>query len=84
MQKVQKMNTTQKSTQKLKMAKKLRLTFTATAHATFPLDYHSKNDLRPAMMFIVENGKRNPHVKKMICGNAQNSKTTFVMQRRFM
>ena len=45
-------------------AQKWRLTFTATAHATFPPDYHSKNDLRPVMMFIVETGNRNPHVKK--------------------
>ena len=30
---------------------------------TFPLDYHSKNDLSPLIMFIVETGNRNPHVK---------------------
>ena len=50
--------------QKLKTAEKWRPTFTATAHATFPLDYHSINDLRLVMMFIVETGNRNPHVKK--------------------
>ena len=72
------MNTKQKSTQKLKTAQKWRPTFTATAHATFPLDYPSMNDLRPAMMLIVETGNRNPHVKNIICGNAQKSKTTFV------
>ena len=33
-------------------------------HATFPLDYHSKNDLKLVMMFIVETRNRNPHVKK--------------------
>ena len=53
-----------KSTRKLKTAQKWRLTFTATAHATFPLDYPSKNDLRPTIMFIIETGNRNPHVKK--------------------
>ena len=79
-----KMNTTQKSTQKLKTAQKWRPTFTATAHATFPLDYPSMNDLRPAMMFIVEARNRNPHVKNMICSNAQKSKTRFVMKRRLM
>ena len=41
-----------------------RLIFTATAHATFPLDYHSKIGLRLVMMFIVETRNRTPHVKK--------------------
>ena len=79
-----KMNTTQKSTQKLKTAQKWRPTFTATAHATFSLDYPSMNDLRPAMMLIVETGKSNPHVKNINCGKAQKSKTTFGMQRQPM
>ena len=48
----------------MKTAQRGRLAFTATAHATFPVDYPSKNDLRPAMMIIVETGKRNPYVKK--------------------
>ena len=61
-----------------------RLTFTATAQATFPLDYPSKNDLRPAMRIIVETENRNPHVKNMICGKVQKLKTTFWMQRRLM
>ena len=52
-----------KYTQKFKTAQKKMLTFTATAHATFPLDYHSKNDHRLVMMFIVETGNRNPHDK---------------------
>ena len=69
------MNTTQKSTQKLKTAQKWRPTFTATAQATFPLDYPSMNDLRPAMMFIVETRNRSPHVKNIICGNICKAKT---------
>ena len=60
----QKMEKEKKATQKLKTAQKWRLTFTATAHATFPLAYPSKNDLIPAMMFVVETGNRNPRVKK--------------------
>ena len=51
---------------------------------TFPLDYHSKNDLRPLIMFIVETGNRNPHVKKHDLGKAQKSKMTFGMQRQLM
>ena len=52
---------------------------------TFPLDYHSKNDLRPSIMFIVETANRNPHVKKdIICDKAQKLKTTFGMQRHLM
>ena len=50
------MNTTQNPTQKLKTAPKWRPTFTATVHATFPLNYPSMNDLRSEMMFIVETG----------------------------
>ena len=52
---------------------------------TFPLDYHSKNDLRPLIMFIVETGNRNPHVKKhdlrqsaKIKDDIWNAKTTNV------
>ena len=46
-----------KSTKRLKAAQKRRFTFTATAYATFILEYYSKNDLRLVMMFIVETGK---------------------------
>ena len=60
-------------------------TFTATAHMTFPLNYHSKNDLRPLIMFIVETGNRNPHVRKhdlrqsaKIKDDNSNAKTTNV------
>ena len=59
MWKAQKLKTTQKMEKKKKSTQKLK---TATAHATFPPDYHSKNALRPVMMFIVETGNRNPHV----------------------
>ena len=51
----------------------------------FPLDYHSKNDPRPLMMFIVETGNRTPHIKKYdlrqsakIEDNIWNAKTTNV------
>ena len=81
----QKMEKEKKATQKLKTAQKWRLTFTATAHATFPLAYPSKNDLIPAMMFVVETGNRNPHVKKhdlrqraKIKDDIRNAKTTNV------
>ena len=70
-----------KSTKRLKAAQKRRFTFTATAYATFILEYYSKNDLRLVMMFIVETVKSNPHVKNINCGKAQKSKTTFGMQR---
>ena len=50
------------------------LTFTATAQMTFPLDYHSKNDLRPLIMFNVETGKTLFATLKM----------TFGMQRHLM
>ena len=36
------------------------------------------------MMFIVETGNRNPHIKKVIGGKAQKSKTKFRMQRQLM
>ena len=49
---------------------------------TFPLDYHSKNDLRPFIMFNVETENRNPHIKKdIICDikdNIWNAKTSNV------
>ena len=48
----------------MKIVKNERFTFTATAHMPFPLDYHSKKDLRPLMVFLVETEKRNPNVKK--------------------
>ena len=54
------------------------------ANVTFPLEYHSKNDLRPVMMFTVETGNRNPHVKKYDLGKAQKPKIIFGMQRRLM
>ena len=51
----------------------------------FPLDFHSKKDLRPLMVFIVETEKRNPHVKKhdlrqstKIKDDISNAKTTNV------
>ena len=69
---------------KIEDSSKVKLTSTATAPATFPPDYNSKNDLRLVMMFIVETENRNPHVKNMICGKAQKSKTTFERQRRLM
>ena len=58
-----------------------RLTFTARAHSTFPLAYHSKNDLRLVIMFIFETRNWNPHDENTICGKAQKPKTTFGMQR---
>ena len=57
--------------------------FTATAHATFPLDYQSKNDLWLVMIFIVETRNKNPYFKKtMFRGKASRSKMIFGMQRR--
>ena len=44
------------------LCQKCRLTFTATAHATCPLEYHSKDDLRSVMIYIVEPGNKTPHV----------------------
>ena len=43
-------------------------------HANFPLDYHSKNDLKLIMMFIVEIKNRKAHVK--IKDDIWNAKTT--------
>ena len=51
---------------------------------TFPLDYHSKNDLRPLMMFIVETGNRNPHVKKHDLRQSAKIKDDLQMHNRKM
>ena len=86
MQNAQKMKMTQKMEKKNKVNPKIedsRNVKTYLYHATFPLDYHSINDLRLVMMFIVETGNRNPHVKKHdlrqraeIKDDIRNAKTT--------
>ena len=81
------MKITQKMEKKKKVNPKIedsRKVKTYLYHATFPLDYHSKNDLiNLVTMFKVETRNRNPHVKKhdfrqsaKIKDNIRDAKTT--------
>ena len=60
-----------RTTPKMNTVQKLETYISAAAHTTFPLDYHSKTDLRLEMILCVETGNRNQNVKSMICGIAQ-------------
>ena len=60
-QKIEKKN---EVNQKIEDSSKVKTSINATAHATFPLDYHSKSDLRLVMMFLVDTRNRNQRIKK--------------------
>ena len=89
MGKAPKIKTTQRMEKKNKVNPKIedsRKVKTYLYHATFPLDYHSRNDPRQEMMFIIKTGNRNPHVHKhdlrhsaKIKDNILNAKKTNIM-----
>ena len=60
----QKMEKEKKGNPKIEDSSKVKTHLYCYSTCDFPLDYPNKNYLRLAMMFIVEAGNRNPHVKK--------------------